>query len=85
MIRFALAALMTALALPAPVLAQATAPAKGQLEYYVILDTRAKKCSVVDKAPQVDSPTITLASDAIYPTRSEAEAAMKTLKPCLAS
>ncbi len=79
----ALAAL--AVGLLAPALAQAQSPAgKAGAEYYVILDTRTKKCTVVDKTPQVDSPAITLASDAIYATRSEAETAMKSLKPCLA-
>ena len=71
---------MFVLASPAPALAQATA--KPAAEYYVILDTRIHKCSVVDQPPQVDSPAITLATDEIYPTRHEAEAATKTLKRC---
>jgi hypothetical protein len=32
--------------------------------------------------PQADTPNITLASDAIFETRGEAEAAIKTVKPC---
>ena len=32
--------------------------------------------------PQADTPNITLASDAIFETRSQAEAAIKTFKPC---
>jgi hypothetical protein len=32
--------------------------------------------------PQADTPNITLASDAIFETRGEAEAAIRTVKPC---
>ena len=77
-----LLAVLATLMLVAPALAQ---DGKAAAEYYVIIDTRSHKCTIVDKAPQVDSPAITLATDTIYPTRSEAEAAAKSLKPCLAS
>jgi hypothetical protein len=50
--------------------------------FYIILDSLSKKCAVVDKMPQTDTPNITVASDAIYPTRTEAEDAMKKMKPC---
>jgi hypothetical protein len=36
----------------------------------------------MEKMPQTDTPNITLASDSIYKTRAEAEAAIKTVKPC---
>jgi hypothetical protein len=82
MTRTRLAALTAiAFVLPASVLAQTPAGKAGS-EYYVIVDTRTKKCTVVDKTPQVDSPAITLATDAIYATRTEAEAAVKSMKPC---
>jgi hypothetical protein len=32
--------------------------------------------------PQADTPNITLATDAIFETRGEAETAVKTVKPC---
>jgi hypothetical protein len=32
--------------------------------------------------PQADTPNITLASDAIFETRSDAENAMRAVKPC---
>ena len=54
-----------------------TAPA-----FYVVLNSLTKNCTVVDKMPRTDSPDITVASDAIYKTRAEAEMAVKTLTPC---
>jgi hypothetical protein len=54
-----------------------TAPA-----FYIVLNSLTKNCTVVDKTPRTDTPNITIASDAIYKTRAEAETALKTLKPC---
>ena len=56
-------------------------PAKGPA-FYVVLNSLTKTCTVVDQTPRTDTPNITVASDAIYPTRAEAENAIKTLKPC---
>jgi hypothetical protein len=50
--------------------------------FYVVLNSLTRICTVVDKRPRTDSPNITVASDAIYRTRAEAEAAAKTLTPC---
>ena len=67
--------------------AQVSGPTKGQAPpdraYYVILDTTSKTCSVVDKEPKTDSAHITVATDAVYATRGEAEKAVSTLKPCM--
>ena len=60
-----------------------TASPKADAEFYVIVDTRTKKCTIVDKKPQVDTANITVATDAIYRTRAEAQAALPTLKPCM--
>ena len=54
-----------------------TAPA-----FYILLNSLTKNCIVVDKVPRTDTPNITLASDAIYKTRAEAETAVKALTPC---
>lgn len=62
----------------APAVAQ---PAKGAA-FYVVFNSLTKTCSVAEETPKTDTPNITVASDAIYPTRGEAEAAIKTLKPC---
>jgi hypothetical protein len=56
-------------------------PAKGPA-FYVVLNSLTRQCTVVDQTPKTDTPNITVASDTIYPTRSEAEDAIKTLKPC---
>jgi hypothetical protein len=50
--------------------------------FYVVLNSLTKNCTVVDKPPRTDTPNITVASDTIYKTRAEAEAAAKSLKPC---
>jgi len=54
-----------------------TAPA-----FYIVLNSLTKRCTVADKTPRTDTPNITVASDTIYKTRAEAEAAIKTLMPC---
>jgi hypothetical protein len=56
--------------------------ARGTPAFYIVLDTRTRSCSVVDKTPKTDTPNITVANDTIYPTREAAEAAMKTLGSC---
>ena len=64
----------------APALAQSARG--GTPAFYIVLDARTKHCTVVDKTPQTDTPNLTVANDTIYPTRAEAEAAMKTLPSC---
>jgi hypothetical protein len=56
--------------------------AKTQPAFYVVLNSLTKNCTVVDRTPRTDTPNITVASDTIYKTRAEAEAAIKTLTPC---
>jgi hypothetical protein len=50
--------------------------------FYIVLNSLTRNCSVVDKTPKTDTPNITVASDAVYKTRAEAEAAMNTLPSC---
>ena len=72
--------LLTAMtALGQPAFAQS---ARGTPAFYIVLDTLAKRCAVVDKAPKTDTPNRTVANDTIYPTREAAESAMKTLPSC---
>ena len=56
-------------------------PALAQ-EFYVVQDTTTKKCTIIDKKPTVTTQTIVTPSGAVYKTRAEAEAGMKTVKVC---
>jgi hypothetical protein len=56
--------------------------AKPEPAFYVVLNSLTKNCTVADKMPRTDSPNITVASDTIYRSRTEAETAVKTLPPC---
>jgi hypothetical protein len=56
--------------------------AKTEPAFYVVLNSLTKNCTVVDKMPRTDTPNITVASDAIFRSRAEAETAIKTLTPC---
>ena len=57
-------------------------PVKAEPAFYVVLNSLTKHCTVADKMPRTDTPNITVASDTIYRSRAEAEAAIKTLAPC---
>ena len=50
--------------------------------YYAVIDSLTHRCFVMDKKPRADTRNITLVSDAIYESRSAAEAAIKMLNPC---
>jgi len=76
--RSLLAAILV-LTLDAPGLTQ---PAGNAPAFYIVLNSLTKNCTVVDKTPRTDTPNITVASDTIYKTRAEAEAAARSLKPC---
>ena len=51
--------------------------------FYVVLNALTRTCTVVDKVPRTDTPNVTVASDTVYKSREEAEAAAKTLTPCI--
>jgi hypothetical protein len=59
-----------------------TQGAKTTPSFYIVLNSLTKRCSVFDKTPKTDTPNITVASDAIYKTRADAEAAMNKLRSC---
>ena len=79
MMRRCLTCVILTLTLVCPAFAQPAGPGPA---FYVVLNKMTKSCTVVDKTPRTDTPNITVASDAIYKTRGEAEAAIKTLRPC---
>jgi uncharacterized protein YfcZ (UPF0381/DUF406 family) len=49
---------------------------------FISCDLATQKCTVVDKRPIADTRTITLATDAIFKSRADAEAGMKSIKVC---
>ena len=57
-------------------------PLKVPPEFYIGLDTNSKKCIVFDHQPKTDVAFITVATDAVYPTRAAAANAMKKLTAC---
>jgi hypothetical protein len=59
-----------------------TQAAKAAPAFYIVLNSLTKACTVVDRMPRTDTLNITVASDAIYKTRAEAEMAMKALTSC---
>jgi hypothetical protein len=50
-------------------------------EYYVVQDTKTKKCTIVDKKPTTTT-TVTQVGPVAFKTRQEAESGMKTIKVC---
>jgi hypothetical protein len=50
-------------------------------EYFTILDTKTKTCTVADKKPKTR--TLKIVGDATYRTQAEAENGMKIIKACI--
>jgi hypothetical protein len=50
-------------------------------EYFVVLDTKTKTCTVADKKPKTK--TLKIVGDATYRTQAEAENGMKIIKVCI--
>jgi hypothetical protein len=57
-------------------------PTKQESGFFIIFDSLTKRCVIVERMPQTDTPSITVASDSVYKTRAEAEGAMKLVKAC---
>ena len=74
MSRFAIATVLAA-ALASPALAQTAT------EYYVVQDTKTKRCTIVDKKPTTTT-TVTQVGPVAFKTRTEAESGIKTIKVC---
>ena len=56
--------------------------AKTEPAFYVVLNSLTRSCTVADRMPRTDTPNITVASDAIFKSRVEAETAIKNLASC---
>lgn len=57
-------------------------PAAAQATFYVVQDTKTKRCSVVKERPTTTTTVIVGDSGKIYKTESEAQAAIRTIKVC---
>jgi hypothetical protein len=66
----------------AALVASFAAPALAADQFYVVQDVKTKKCTVVDKKPTESSMTVVSSAGAVYKTKAEAEAGMKTVKVC---
>ena len=66
----------------AALVASFAAPAFAADQFYVVQDVKTKKCTVVDKKPSESSMTVVSPASAVYRTKAEAEAGMKTVKVC---
>jgi hypothetical protein len=66
----------------ATLIASVVTPALAADEFYVVQDTKTKKCTVVDKKPTDTSMAVVSPSGTVYKTRAEAETGMKTVKVC---
>jgi hypothetical protein len=73
-----MAKILAALALSA---AFAT-PAIAQSTFYIVQDTKTKRCSIVTSKPTTKTVTVVGPTGTVYKTRTQAEAAMKTVKVC---
>jgi hypothetical protein len=51
-------------------------------EYYLVQDVTSRTCTVVDKKPEPTATNVVQVGPDAFKSRSEAEAAMKTIKAC---
>ena len=72
----------TKLVVAAALIASFAAPAFAAGEFYVVQDVKSKIWSVVDKKPTESSMSVVSPTGAVYKTKAEAEAGMKTVKIC---
>ena len=59
----------------------AAAETRSSTEYFVVLDTKTKTCTIADKKPKTK--TLKIVGDATYRTQAEAENGMKIIKVCI--
>ena len=60
----------------------AAAETRSSTEYFVVLDTKTRICSIADKKPKTK--TLKIVGDATYRTQAEAENGMKIIEVCIA-
>ncbi len=57
-------------------------PADAQATFYVVQDTKTKRCSVVKERPTSTTMVVVGDTGKVYTTESEAQAAVRTIKVC---
>jgi hypothetical protein len=57
-------------------------PAAAQATFYVVQDTKTKRCTVVKERPTATTTVIVGDSGKVYATEAEATSAMRTIKVC---
>lgn len=57
-------------------------PAAAQATFYVVQDTKTKRCTVVKERPTTTTMVIVGDSGKVYTTEAEAQTAMRTIKVC---
>jgi uncharacterized protein YhfF len=57
-------------------------PAAAQATFYVVQDTKTKRCSVVKERPTTTTTVIVGDTGKVYTTESEAQSAIRTIKVC---
>jgi hypothetical protein len=68
-------------ALSAALVLSATA-AFAQSGWYIVQDTKTKRCTIVSERPTVKTTVIVNPDGTVYKTRTEAETGLKTIKVC---
>lgn len=58
------------------------APAAAQATFYIVQDTKTKRCQIVKERPATKTMIIVGDSGKIYATEAEAQSAMRTIKVC---
>jgi hypothetical protein len=77
---YAMKKIFLASAVAAFVISSAVAQTAVPTNFYVVRDSATKKCTVVDTKPT--STTVTVVENGQFPTKEQAETAMKTIKVC---
>ena len=57
-------------------------PAVAQTTFYIVQDTKTKRCSIVKERPTSTTMVVVGDSGKVYMTETEAQTAMRTVKVC---
>jgi hypothetical protein len=58
------------------------APAAAQATFYIVQDSKTKRCSVVREKPTTTTTVIVGDTGKVYTTEADAQAAIRTIKVC---